>query len=134
MDNGDLLKNTPIYVCKDYYNHVPLSWHYINKRLLDEEFIENKNYQIKYEGDNLSDTYAPIGYYKQGLGNIHEAQYADVLQVGNTNISSLNFDVGKTTTICILVNLAVGATSLTDMVRMGFATFSDTLRISAETI
>lgn len=46
LDNGELLKNTPIYVCKDYYNHVPLSWHYINKRLLDEEFIENKNYQI----------------------------------------------------------------------------------------
>ena len=46
LDNGELLKNTPIYLCKDYYNHVPLSWHYINKRLLGEEFVENKNYQI----------------------------------------------------------------------------------------
>ena len=46
LDNGELLKNTPIYVCKDFYNHVPLSYHYINKTILGDTFDENTNYEI----------------------------------------------------------------------------------------
>lgn len=46
LDNGELLKNSPIYVCKDYYNHIPLSYHYINKKNLGNMFDENTNYEI----------------------------------------------------------------------------------------
>lgn len=46
LDNGELLKNTPIYVCKDYYSHIPLSYHYINKTILGDRFDENTNYEI----------------------------------------------------------------------------------------
>jgi hypothetical protein len=46
LDNGDYLKNTPLYVVKDYYNHTPLSYHYINKITLGVEFDENSDYKI----------------------------------------------------------------------------------------
>ena len=46
LDNGEYLKGAPLYVVKDYYNHTPLSYHYINKRTLGDRFDENSNYQI----------------------------------------------------------------------------------------
>ena len=46
LDNGDYLKDTPLYVVKDYYNHTPLSYHHINKRTLGAKFDENGDYQI----------------------------------------------------------------------------------------
>lgn len=48
LDNGEKLKNTPLYVCKDYYNHIPLSYHYINTHKIDDIFNDvEKSYQIK---------------------------------------------------------------------------------------
>jgi hypothetical protein len=46
LDNGDYLKDAPLYVVKDYYNHTPLSYHHINKRTLGDSFDENGDYQI----------------------------------------------------------------------------------------
>lgn len=46
LDNGEYLKNVPLYVVKDYYSHTPLSYHYINKRTLGNNFDETSNYQI----------------------------------------------------------------------------------------
>jgi hypothetical protein len=46
LDNGEYLRNTPLYVVKDYYNHTPLSYHYINKRTLGNSFDETSDYQI----------------------------------------------------------------------------------------
>jgi hypothetical protein len=42
LDDGNLLKNTPIYVIKDYNQQIPLTKHYINKNTLDNIFDENK--------------------------------------------------------------------------------------------
>jgi hypothetical protein len=46
LDNGEKMKNTPIYVVKKYEQHIPLSYHFIDKRLLDKNFDPNKDYQI----------------------------------------------------------------------------------------
>ena len=46
FDNGTYLENTPMYVLKDYCNHTPLSYHYIDKTTLGNEFNEHDNYQI----------------------------------------------------------------------------------------
>lgn len=46
LDNGEYLRNTPLFVVKDYYNHTPLSYHYINKRSLGDTFDETSDYQI----------------------------------------------------------------------------------------
>jgi hypothetical protein len=46
LDDGTNLKNSPMYVIKDYYNHTPLSYHYIDKRNLGIKFDENVDYQI----------------------------------------------------------------------------------------
>jgi hypothetical protein len=46
LDNGEYLRDAPLYVVKDYYNHTPLSYHYINKRTLGSKFDENTDYQI----------------------------------------------------------------------------------------
>jgi hypothetical protein len=37
LDNGMYLKNTPIFVVKEYEQQCPLSYHYINKKTLDYE-------------------------------------------------------------------------------------------------
>jgi hypothetical protein len=37
LDNGILMKNTPIIVVKKYEQQCPLSYHYINKKTLDKE-------------------------------------------------------------------------------------------------
>ena len=46
LDNGEKMKNTPIYVVKNYEQHIPLSYHFIDKKLLDIKFEPNKDYQI----------------------------------------------------------------------------------------
>ena len=46
LDNGEKMKNTPIYVVKKYEQHIPLSYHFIDKKILDEIFEPNKDYQI----------------------------------------------------------------------------------------
>ena len=46
LDNGEKMKNTPIYVVKKYEQQIPLSYHFIDKRLLDNKFDPNKDYQI----------------------------------------------------------------------------------------
>jgi len=46
LDNGEKMKNTPIYVVKKYEQHIPLSYHFINKKILDNHFDFNKDYQI----------------------------------------------------------------------------------------
>jgi len=46
LDNGEYLRDTPLYVVKDYYNHTPLSYHHINKKTLGSTFDENSDYQI----------------------------------------------------------------------------------------
>jgi len=46
LDNGEFLKDTPIYVVKDYYSHTPLSYHYIDKSSLGITFSENSVYEI----------------------------------------------------------------------------------------
>jgi len=46
LDNGEKMKNTPIYVIKKYEQQIPLSYHFIDSRLLDEKFDINKDYQI----------------------------------------------------------------------------------------
>lgn len=47
LDNGEFLKNAPMYVCKDYYSHVPLSYHYIDTYTTRGLLNENGTYQIK---------------------------------------------------------------------------------------
>ena len=44
LDNGDVLKNAPIYVVYDYYKHTPLSYHHIDKKTLGDLFDETNNY------------------------------------------------------------------------------------------
>jgi hypothetical protein len=46
LDNGTKMKNTPIYVVKNYYQQISLSYHFIDKKILDNHFDFNKNYQI----------------------------------------------------------------------------------------
>jgi hypothetical protein len=46
LDNEEKIKNTPVIVIKDYNQQVPLSYHYIDKKLLKDQFCENTNYYI----------------------------------------------------------------------------------------
>ena len=46
LDNGDYLKNTPIYVLKEYEQQIPLSYHFINKSYLKEKYEEGSDYLI----------------------------------------------------------------------------------------
>jgi len=46
LDNGEYLKNTPIYVLKEYEQQIPLSFHFIDKSYLHEKYDENENYVI----------------------------------------------------------------------------------------
>lgn len=46
LDNGEKMKNTPIYVIKKYEQQIPLSYHFIDTRLLDDKFDINRDYQI----------------------------------------------------------------------------------------
>jgi hypothetical protein len=42
LENGTYLKNTPLWVLKNYEQQVPLSYHFINKKA----FVENNNFLI----------------------------------------------------------------------------------------
>ena len=46
LDNGEYFKNANTYVIKDYCNHTPLSYHYIDKSTLGNIFDENSDYNI----------------------------------------------------------------------------------------
>jgi hypothetical protein len=46
LDNGEILKETPMFVTKSFEDQTPLSYHYINKSLLKENFNELENYEI----------------------------------------------------------------------------------------
>lgn len=46
LDNGTFIKNYPTWVLKNYEQQFPLSYHYINKETLGEQFQENVNYLI----------------------------------------------------------------------------------------
>lgn len=46
LDNGEKMKNTPIYVVKNYEQQTPLSYHFIDKKILDNNFDLNKDYKI----------------------------------------------------------------------------------------
>jgi len=46
LDNGEYLKNTPIYVLKEYEQQIPLSHHFIDKSYLKEKYDENGDYLI----------------------------------------------------------------------------------------
>lgn len=46
LDNGEKMKNTPIYVVKKYEQHTPLSYHFVNETLLYDNFDQNKDYEI----------------------------------------------------------------------------------------
>jgi len=46
LDNGEMLKETPMFVTKNFEDQTPLSYHYINKSLLKENFNELENYEI----------------------------------------------------------------------------------------
>uniref|UniRef100_A0A6C0ES18 Uncharacterized protein n=1 Tax=viral metagenome TaxID=1070528 RepID=A0A6C0ES18_9ZZZZ len=46
LDNGTLVKNSPLIVIKDYNQQTPLSYHYINKKYLKDTYDENTNYVI----------------------------------------------------------------------------------------
>jgi hypothetical protein len=46
LDNGECLKNTHIYVLKEYEQQIPLSYHFIDKKYLKEKYDENIDYLI----------------------------------------------------------------------------------------
>ena len=46
LDNGDKFKNAPIIVLKEYDQQVPLSYHYIDKSYLSDDFDNDTNYYI----------------------------------------------------------------------------------------
>lgn len=46
LDNGEYLKNTPVYVLKEYEQQIPLSYHFIDKSYLKEKYNENTDYLI----------------------------------------------------------------------------------------
>ena len=41
LDDGSVLKDTPMYVCKEYEQQLPLSYHYLNKKTLGEKYNNN---------------------------------------------------------------------------------------------
>ena len=46
LDNGEKMKNTPIYAIKKYDQQAPLSYHYIDKKYLKDRFDDTLNYHI----------------------------------------------------------------------------------------
>ena len=46
LDDGSRLKNTPMYVCKDYEQQCPLSYHYVNKHALGEKYDKDSHFSI----------------------------------------------------------------------------------------
>jgi len=46
LDDGSMLKDTPMYVCKEYDQQLPLSYHYLNKKTLGEKYNSNIHFSI----------------------------------------------------------------------------------------
>ncbi len=46
LDDGQKISYNPIYAIKDYENQISLSYHYINKKFLNNKFIKNNEYHI----------------------------------------------------------------------------------------
>ena len=46
LDNGEILKDTPIIVLKNYEQQCPLSYHFIDKSCLGDKYDELKSYFI----------------------------------------------------------------------------------------
>jgi hypothetical protein len=46
LDNGDKVNNAPIIVLKEYDQQIPLSYHYIDKNYLGDDFDNDTNYYI----------------------------------------------------------------------------------------
>jgi hypothetical protein len=46
LDDGTRLKNTPMYVSKEYERQCPLTYHYLNKKTLGEKYDKNSHYSI----------------------------------------------------------------------------------------
>ena len=46
LDNGERLENTPIVIVKNYNQQVPLSYHYIHKKTLNEKYDMRCSYSI----------------------------------------------------------------------------------------
>lgn len=46
LDDGQILKDSPIFVIKEFENQVPLTYHIINKNLLKDTFCKNEIYEI----------------------------------------------------------------------------------------
>lgn len=46
LDDGSKLRNTPMYVSKDYERQCPLSYHYLNKKTLGEKYDKSSHFSI----------------------------------------------------------------------------------------
>jgi hypothetical protein len=46
LDDGNPLKDAPIYAVKDFENHLPLTYHLINKKNLKDIYYKNEEYHI----------------------------------------------------------------------------------------
>jgi hypothetical protein len=46
LDDGQQLKDAPMYVVKDFENHLPLSYHFINKINLKDIYYKSEEYHI----------------------------------------------------------------------------------------
>jgi hypothetical protein len=46
LDDGSMLKDTPMYVCKEYEQQLPLSYHYLNKKNIGEKYNANNDFSI----------------------------------------------------------------------------------------
>ena len=46
LDNGKFIKDTPLWVVKNYDQQTSLSYHYLSSKLLNDEWSEDKQYYI----------------------------------------------------------------------------------------
>jgi hypothetical protein len=46
LDNGKFIKGTPLWVVKDYNQQHSLSYHHLSSKLLNDEWVEDKDYYI----------------------------------------------------------------------------------------
>jgi hypothetical protein len=46
LDNDEELQDTPIIVVKNYEQQRPLSYHFIDKQYLDEQYNKEQEYHI----------------------------------------------------------------------------------------
>jgi hypothetical protein len=46
LDNGQLIKGTPLWIVKNYDQQVSLSYHYLSSKIVKEDWSENKQYYI----------------------------------------------------------------------------------------